>query len=322
MRVPEVMRKAVVFLYCTRRGQFGPAGTGFLVGYPVAEYPVSFIMAALTAQHVIDGIRRESDDGKVTIRFNAAERARSLETTVDAWRQGASNVDCALLPWDGPRGDHLLWPLEDHTVATDEVIRREGFGIGDEVFMVGLFRNHLGRNRIEPILRVGNIAAIPADPIRTKPFGDMRAILIEARSIGGLSGSPVFVHMGLTRWREGRVMMSEGESPFFFLGLMHGHWDALETDVDDAMRAEREKVNMGIGIVVPAEEVLRSIRPLLEAGVVGGQKRLADGREPTLDAAPAADSEFERFEDLTRRLVKVPKKELDEKLAGDDERQR
>jgi hypothetical protein len=84
--------------------------------------------------------------------------------------------------------DYRGWYLGSS--ATDEVIETEAIGIGDEVFMVGLFRNHLGRDRNEPIIRVGNIAAMPTDPIRSQVYGDMRAILVEARSIGGLSGSP------------------------------------------------------------------------------------------------------------------------------------
>lgn len=130
--------------------------------------------------------------------------------------------------------------------------------------MVGLFRNHLGRDRNEPIVRVGNIAAIPADPIRTRLFGDMRAILIEARSIGGLSGSPVFVHLGFVRWRDGKVMFSQAAQPFLFLGLMHGHWEVLEAAGVAPLEDAPEKINTGIAIVVPAEQIRDSRLPHVE----------------------------------------------------------
>lgn len=67
------------------------------------------------------------------------------------------SVDCALLPGVPPSGSGAYWSgwvLDDGT-ATTEVMSREGMGIGDEVFAVGLFRNYLGEDRNEPILRAG-----------------------------------------------------------------------------------------------------------------------------------------------------------------------
>ena len=84
-------------------------------------------------------------------------------------------------------------------VARSDTIHSEGIGIGDEVFMVGLFHRHTGRDRNEPIIRVGNIASLPSAPVPLDEGEKAEAILIEPRSIGGLSGSPVFVHMGYTR---------------------------------------------------------------------------------------------------------------------------
>ena len=49
-----------------------------------------------------------------------------------------------------------------------------------------------------PIVRLGAIAAMPGEYIKTD-WGCLRAYLIEARSIGGLSGSPVFIRVGTTR---------------------------------------------------------------------------------------------------------------------------
>jgi hypothetical protein len=65
-------------------------------------------------------------------------------------------------------------------------------GIGDAVFITGLFSHHPGKARNLRVIRVGNIAAMPDEPVKTQR-GEMEAYLIEARSLGGLSGSPVFV---------------------------------------------------------------------------------------------------------------------------------
>jgi hypothetical protein len=51
--------------------------------------------------------------------------------------------------------------------------------------------HHTGDLKNVPIVRVGNLASYPSEQIQTRAFGRMEAYLIEARSIGGLSGSPV-----------------------------------------------------------------------------------------------------------------------------------
>ena len=88
----------------------------------------------------------------------------------------------------------------------------------------------------------------------------LEGYLIETRSTGGLSGSPVFVHKGTTR-----IFNKEG--PLYLLGLIHGHWNwdypNLGRIVVDAHYAEA--INMGIGIVVPAQKILQVInQPGLE----------------------------------------------------------
>lgn len=317
VQVPDSMRKAVVFLYCRVRGELRAAGTAFFVGWPVPEFPGNALGLLVTAHHVIAGIRGASDDGKALLRLNTkVGGATWAESSVDHWYQGDPSVDCAVLPWvpDPEMSvDYVGWHI-GLSAATNAVIEREGIGLGDEVFMVGLFRNHLGRDRNEPIIRVGNIAAMPTDPIKSPIYGDMRAILIEARSIGGLSGSPVFVHLGFARWREGQVMQAGAEMPFFFLGLMHGHWELPDAGPDRLLTDEPgEKINSGIGVVVPTDEVMRSIHPFMEEVAEVRSKQLAEENHPFPDSSLDEGKEFERFEDLARKLIQVPKKELDEK---------
>lgn len=299
MQVPDEIRKAVVFLYCRVKGEMKAAGTAFYARYPLPDFPESGIDVLMTAQHVIAAIRENSDDGLVVVRLNLQDGGSELlAAPVDNWLpadQSKEAVDLAVTPWRPPPGvnvDMRPWRLGD-SVATDDVMRREGIGIGDEVFMVGLFRNHLGRDRNEPIIRVGNLAAIPADPIRTKHFGDMRAFLVEARSIGGLSGSPVFAHMGLIRVRDGAVHVANPEvSPgedvmaFYFLGLAHGHWSMPEADADDLLEDVREDevLHTGIAAVVPAQQIMNVLHPLLEEPVKVFTERLRNESAPVEDS--------------------------------------
>ena len=82
---------------------------------------------------------------------------------------------------------------------------------------------------------------IPDEPVPTK-MGMTEAYLIEARSIGGLSGSPAFVYK---------------RNRFYLLGLMHGHWDIPPENKNDFVDMDSfGSVNMGIAIVVPAKKIL------------------------------------------------------------------
>jgi hypothetical protein len=142
-------------------------------------------------------------------------------------------------------------------IATDEVISTKGIGVGDDAFLTGLFENHVGRHRNIPIVRMGNIAAMPEEPVQTDFHGTLVSIdayLLETRSIGGLSGSPVFVVTSGFRG-SGTIFMGP---QFFLLGLVHGHWDSPFTAVDaltpDGVRSEA--INMGIALVVPASKIV------------------------------------------------------------------
>ena len=123
---------------------------------------------------------------------------------------------------------------------------------------MGLFHRHAGTKKNTPVVRTGNIAAMPEEPVDTAR-GPMEAYLVEARSIGGLSGSPVFVHLGIVRNVEGQVKFATQKwGVFYLLGMMQGHWEMPLLDVDFANEDERGLVtaNMGIAVVSPADRIL------------------------------------------------------------------
>ena len=142
-------------------------------------------------------------------------------------------------------------------------------GIGDEVVIIGLFTSHYGVDHNVPIVRIGNIAAIQDEPVKTKYCGYMDAHLIEARSIGGLSGSPVFLLRPPVS-----VQMQKSSSPghllgqagftsgqaLFLLGLVHGHFDVDAVgDVVSEDASTGNSINTGIGVVVPVEKIIETI---------------------------------------------------------------
>jgi hypothetical protein len=159
--------------------------------------------------------------------------------------------------------------------VSDTSFGSEKLGIGDEVFICGVFGYPRSRALMSPILRIGNLAAIPSERIPIeKPFGSTECYLIESRSIGGLSGSPVFIRETLSvrgdddedtgeklTWRDNGVYATGN---FYFLGIVHGHWDIGLDDLNnvDIVGARENQlgrnapgVNMGIAIVTPAQKI-------------------------------------------------------------------
>jgi hypothetical protein len=104
------------------------------------------------------------------------------------------------------------------------------------------------------------------EKISTKSFGDIDAYLVEARSIGGLSGSPVFLNLGITRIIKKQIKFTTGEPIYYLIGLVHGHYDVKSDEIDAAQPGDKNEdpsadhVNTGIAIVVPFHNIDAAIR--------------------------------------------------------------
>lgn len=253
MQIPDEIRKCVAFICYKTTNKTRFAGTAFLVGVQLEGTERSSIYI-ITAKHVIDKIEEESTDKKVYLRINLKNGGSQLiSTAIDKWilHPQESNVDVAMLNWapSQEKFDYLALPVE--YAGTEDVIKKENIGVGDDVFLVGLFASHFGSQRNLPIIRVGNIASMPEEKVYTEKFGDIDAYLVEARSIGGLSGCPVFAYMGDMRKIGNTTKIGRKGLPLvYWLGLMHGHFALSETEL---------QVNMGIAIVVPTWKILEVI---------------------------------------------------------------
>ncbi len=263
MLIPDEIRKCVAFLMYRDATRFKFAGTCFFVATPLSEDPKKpNFMYIVTAAHVIRVMKEKSVDGKAYVRLNFPDSTVKVSPTpLEAWLSHPTDptVDIAVLPRKPPPGaDYLVYPMD--RFATEDAISKEGIGLGEEVFVVGLFHEHVGKKRNIPIIRVGNIAAMPEEPVQVRGVGAMEAYLVEARSLGGLSGSPVFVNLGFVRNVSGQVKFASGGSGIFYLlGLMHGHWDRLVPVTLASDEIQVESVNMGIAIVAPAKKILEVI---------------------------------------------------------------
>lgn len=263
MRVSEEVRKCVVFIglpITMPDGLQGLSfkGTAFFVSVPSESIKGVYHVYLVTAKHVakkLEGqtfmIRINTQDGKSALVIG--ERTQRWYYATD------KSVDVALISYLPPKQfDYRHIPTT--LFLPDEEIRSKRIDVGDEVFVTGLFAHLTGAARNLPIVRTGNIAMMPDEPVPTKELGDIEAYLIEARSIGGLSGSPAFVRQG---------------NKTYLLGLMHGHWDIPPQSKNDAMRGDEDtygQVNLGIAIVVPAKKILE----VLNQSELADLRRAAD----------------------------------------------
>jgi hypothetical protein len=266
MRIPDDVKKSVVFIGVEVDDGHGGkkirfCGTGFFVSVASQYDANKSWLYLVTAKHVVVElnarqffVRANSNDGG-TITFKGEGDLKWIFHPDD------SSADVAVfqmvIPQDFvPRLD--MRPLSHVMFMTDKEIVEQNIGVGDDVFVTGLFSFHHGKLRNNPIIRTGHIAMMPEELIPTKKLGDMKAYLIELRSTGGLSGSPVFVLKqydgGL--WRQ------------FLFGLVHGHWEIGADSVMDASleSGKQSTVNAGVAIVTPAHKILETLdaEPLLD----------------------------------------------------------
>lgn len=272
MRIPSQVTKCVAFIGVARDENNPWAGlrylgTAFIVALPDKD-GTSTYLHMVTAKHVVDSL-----NGKPSyIRINTKDGACGLmDMRNPGWffHPTDPTADVAVSPCELTAQCEAasLGPIFFLQPGSKEY---HSIGVGDEVFITGLFANLTGTKRNLPIVRMGNIAMMPDEKVPTA-LGDIDAYLIEARSIGGLSGSPVFV-------RDSNL----ADRKFYLLGLMHGHWDLPPTSKNDVadIAVARSEVNMGIAIVVPSYKIWETLNhPALVADREAASREYADGKK-------------------------------------------
>ena len=169
-------------------------GTAFIIGVPFEGYskaPLAKIHKFLvTNAHVIER-------GYEWARFMGKDGTAHIIDLRHEWflHRGGDDLAIALLPSDR----FPAWKtcrIQRNMLATKEKLKARDIGIGDDVVFIGRFIGHDGVEINTPSLRFGNISMMPGQPIpqsERKNFPQI-SYLIEGRSIGGFSGSPVFFY--------------------------------------------------------------------------------------------------------------------------------
>jgi hypothetical protein len=171
MRIPDERLKRVVFIGIEVQSATTQTikwcGTGFFISYrssKIKSKDMSFFYL-VTARHIVAEvagkifyIRANTKDGKSTI-FKGNDE---VEWWFHPKEDESSDVAVIQLFFkdDFVRTlDYAAIPIED--CLTDDIRRTENIGVGDEVFITGLFALHSGNEKNLPIIRTGNIAMIP-----------------------------------------------------------------------------------------------------------------------------------------------------------------
>ncbi len=234
--------------------------TGFFVAVPGERLPVSFVYF-VTAKHVAKDLQ-EKDAYFLVNKLGGG--VTTIPAISDHWSlhptDRTADIAVALV---GNKGTTDIRAVKVNTLATPSLLQQFDIGIGDEVFAVGLFTPAAGEKRNEPIVRHGNIAMMPQEQIQTE-LGYADVYLIEARSIGGMSGCPVFVRPSVRMMQDEQPRIQGVQASSYncmLLGVMHGHWDVKESEMNKAFITHDSKrgVNLGVGIVVPAQKVIETL---------------------------------------------------------------
>ena len=161
-------------------------------------------------------------------------------------------------------------------------------------------------------MRFGNIAALPTEPLADSNNTGLsyRAFLAEVRSIGGISGSPVFVYLGPERIPPNNERRPD-KRYYMLIGIVRAHWEHKEPGISkqgSAFSDEIDRVNWGIAAITPISDLL----DILYGENLTKERRELDEEESRQDA-PVNDSLVEG-EPLTQEKFEAALKKVSRQI--------
>jgi hypothetical protein len=274
------IRRTITFItviYPTSAGVVRTLGTGFFVKLDDNHLggDESFVYL-VTNRHVVQpginlGTPREPTEVRVRLNLKnpqgntvSADHVISLRGVHHWYFPDDDSVDLAVVPI-GPEYDiYDFLVVSSGLFATQEQIKSWSVGIGDQVIFSGFFSSFSGQRRLEPIVRQGILAMIPAEPITTTLRKQGHLYLADVHAFQGNSGSPAFVSVAGVR--HGSVLVGE---EFLLIGIISGYFPesaGSTAPVAPSILTGEVHDNSGIATVVPAGELMKLLmRPDLQA---------------------------------------------------------
>lgn len=278
-RIRNEFLQCVLYLYPSEAEAEDGAhagGSGFWVGYGFEHASGTWnLVYAVTNKHVVKS-------GNTVIRLSKTDGTIDVIPTLESdWAFHPAGDDVAVLFQSSLHkinlGQHSFNYVGVGAFISKPIISSMDIGPGDAAFIVGRFVNHEGRQKNLPTARFGAISQMPWEPIAQDTGFMQESFLVEARSIGGYSGSPVFVE--IPRWDSGhgRVNTNWGYGPWL-LGVDWGHindWTPVCNKQGRPMNPDpstaQVKINTGMTAVVPAWKIL----DILDCPAFLDQRRIA-----------------------------------------------
>jgi hypothetical protein len=254
--------KTCVYLYASEEGAKKgekAGGSGCLVYVPSeTRLHAPPHLYVVTNRHVIE------KDKCTFMRYNVMPEGFDITPTAGTWTWDKKD-DLAVASVKFPKWVHYFAMDLKHEAATHEKIQQYNINIGDDVFMISRFIGHEGKERNKPVARFGNISMMPDphDPVETGE-GKQEAYLVEMRSVGGASGSPVFWsvpnHRAHVDGENGHMARADLYGPIL-LGIDCGHFldptPVLDGDDEPHPHGWYTKGNSGMAVVIPVWRIRR-----------------------------------------------------------------
>lgn len=288
MIVPDEYRKSVGYVIEERWSKEEkdyvkhPVGTVFFVrgNLPTTDMNIGGACYAVTCKHVVfdyDGEPPEKRHLRVNLKGGGFD---DLLWEDNQWTlNDASDVAVAPITL-GPKYDVTPYrlPLYDTGISFPPL------QAGHDIFGIGLFQPIPGDDSVSALVRSGTVA-LPNTNVKVNVTESMLidlkgAHLIEARSWGGESGSPVFAYT--QEYQVEESFLEQFDSALYssgfggprvradlvpmFIGILQGHF-ILSEDVTNKRTSRKSQktigtvpVNYGIGIVIPKEQIVGTLK--------------------------------------------------------------
>jgi hypothetical protein len=235
----------------------GSTGTAFIVGKPLKEIKDRAYYVLTTAAHVLNGIkgdtailflRKRSGDSYTKFPYPIQIR----RGTTPLWVQHPT-MDVAVMYVSLPEGiDIELVPTS--LLATDDMLKQFEIHPGDRLSCLGFPLAAEANDSGFPILRSGQIASFPLVPVKS-----VKTFLFDFNVFEGNSGGPVYF-VDSNRQYAGGTHIGKVQ---FLMGLV-SEQKFVEEQVQSLRQSRKERYQLGLGVVIPAEFIMETIDKLPE----------------------------------------------------------
>ncbi len=314
MRLAGILRKSVVFFGKYKDGEFKAGGTGFFaVGRTSDRIGCTYL---ITARHVA---KQLASDG-IILRINTkGGGAREVRNPQFEWvfHSDEENVDVAAAI-SAPHRDDDVFAVPLSVLLTDFKQGSKRVEAGAPVYVAGLFNLFAGQKKNIPVVHTGHVALLPEDeaiPVQNRWTGGRsmaRAYLVQVQTLGGSSGSPVFIRrsvktLPLPKPYEDTGIFPEAFGATWLLGVWQGAWEGPpDGNVQQNFNVgPNSRVPVSFGIVERAER----IKDILESPTMAAKRakmKAEKGKEMAEVTTPAfIGSTGKKTDEAMRRMLKT-----------------